>query len=187
MTWEALEDNTQNCIRCQLAEARQNVVLGTGSRQATIMFVGEGPGYQEDLRGLPFVGPAGKLLDKMLAAIQLDRKTVYITNIVKCRPPDNRDPSTTEQEACMPFLRAQFLLIRPQIIVCLGRIAAQALLEKDFLITKQRGIWHERKNTWFIATYHPSALLRDDTKKRPAWDDFKKIRQKYCELRGTSL
>ena len=146
------------------------------------MFVGEGPGQQEDLQGEPFVGPAGKLLDKMLASIGLDREKVYIANIVKCRPPGNRDPHDDEQEACMNYLRYQLMLVKPKIIVCLGRIAATAIIDKDFKITRQHGQWTERKGYWFIATYHPSALLRDESKKRPAWEDLKLIRAKLDEI-----
>ena len=146
------------------------------------MFVGEGPGQQEDLQGEPFVGPAGKLLDKMLASIGLDREKVYIANIVKCRPPGNRDPHDDEQEACMNYLRYQLMLVKPKIIVCLGRIAATAIIDKDFKITRQHGQWTERKGYWFIATYHPSALLRDESKKRPAWEDLKLIRTKLDEI-----
>ena len=134
------------------------------------------------MQGEPFVGPAGKLLDKMLASIGLDREKVYIANIVKCRPPGNRDPHDDEQEACMNYLRYQLMLVKPKIIVCLGRIAATAIIDKDFKITRQHGQWTERKGYWFIATYHPSALLRDESKKRPAWEDLKLIRAKLDEI-----
>lgn len=161
---------------------RTNVVIGDGNRNADIMFIGEGPGQQEDLQGRPFVGPAGQLLDKMLKAIDLTREDVYIANIVKCRPPGNRDPHEDEQEACMNYLRYQLLLVRPKIIVCLGRIAAMAIIKPSFRITRERGSWIERKGYWITATYHPSALLRDEDKKRPAWEDFKAIKAKLAEL-----
>ena len=181
-SWETLEGACLNCRKCRLWETRTNVVIGVGNRNADIMFVGEGPGQKEDLQGEPFVGPAGKLLDKMLASIGLDREKVYIANIVKCRPPGNRDPHDDEQEACMNYLRYQLMLVKPKIIVCLGRIAATAIIDKDFKITRQHGQWTERKGYWFIATYHPSALLRDESKKRPAWEDLKLIRAKLDEI-----
>ena len=181
-SWETLEGACLNCRKCRLWETRTNVVIGVGNRNADIMFVGEGPGQQEDLQGEPFVGPAGKLLDKMLASIGLDREKVYIANIVKCRPPGNRDPHDDEQEACMNYLRYQLMLVKPKIIVCLGRIAATAIIDKDFKITRQHGQWTERKGYWFIATYHPSALLRDESKKRPAWEELKLIRAKLDEI-----
>ena len=162
-SWETLEGACLNCRKCRLWETRTNVVIGVGNRNADIMFVGEGPGQQEDLQGEPFVGPAGKLLDKMLASIGLDREKVYIANIVKCRPPGNRDPHDDEQEACMNYLRYQLMLVKPKI-------------------TRQHGQWTERKGYWFIATYHPSALLRDESKKRPAWEDLKLIRAKLDEI-----
>lgn len=183
-TWEELEEKCLNCRQCRLCETRTNVVIGVGNRNSDILFVGEGPGEQEDLTGEPFVGAAGKLLDKMLAAINLNRSEIYIANIVKCRPPYNRDPAKDEQSVCINFLRRQFLLIRPKIIVCLGRIAAQAIISPDFKITKNHGVWYNKKNCSIIATYHPSALLRDAVKKRPAWDDFKAIREKYDEIKN---
>lgn len=183
-SWETLEGACYNCKKCRLWETRTNVVVGVGNKDADIMFIGEGPGQQEDLQGEPFVGPAGKLLDKMLSAIKLDRQQVYIANIVKCRPPGNRDPHEDEQEACMNYLRYQLMLIKPKIIVCLGRVAAMAIIDKNFKITREHGIWTERKGYWFMATYHPSALLRDETKKRPAWEDFKLIREKLDQLKN---
>ena len=182
--WETLEGACLNCQKCDLWQTRTNVVIGKGNKNADIMFIGEGPGEQEDLQGYPFVGPAGQLLDKMLGAINLTIDDVYIANIVKCLPPHNRDPKEEEQQACMNYLRYQFKLVEPKIVVCLGRIAAQAIIDKDFRITRQRGQWFERKGYWFTATYHPSALLRDAEKKRPAWEDFKGIRDKYEELKN---
>jgi len=183
-SWETLEGACLNCQRCELWKTRRNVVIGKGNKNADIMFIGEGPGEQEDIQGYPFVGPAGQLLDRMLAAIDMSIDDVYIANIVKCRPPGNRDPKEEEQQACINYLRYQLKLIEPKIIVCLGRIAAKAIIDPDFKITKQRGQWTERKGYWITATYHPSALLRDESKKRPAWEDFKSIRDKYNQLKG---
>lgn len=182
-SWEILEEACLSCKKCDLWKTRKNVVIGKGNKNADILFVGEGPGEQEDIKGYPFVGPAGQLLDKMLEAINLSIDDVYIANIVKCRPPYNRDPKEDEQKACMNYLRYQLKLIEPKIIVCLGRIAAKAIIDADFKITKQHGQWVERKGYWITSTYHPSALLRDESKKRPAWEDFKSIRKKYDELK----
>lgn len=182
MNLEELEKACAACQRCGLCAGRTRSVFGVGNRLADVLFVGEGPGYHEDIAGEPFVGAAGQLLDKMLAAVGLDRNRVYIANVVKCRPPNNRDPLPEEQRACLPFLRGQFLRIRPKIIVCLGRIAAQALISPGFKITKERGVWFERKGVFMAATFHPSALLRDEDKKRPAWEDFKAIKAKLDEL-----
>lgn len=182
-SWETLEGACLFCQRCGLWRTRTNVVIGKGNRNADILFIGEGPGQQEDLQGLPFVGPAGQLLDKMLASVGLSPEEVYIANVVKCRPPGNRDPKDEERAACLNYLRYQLLLIQPRIIVCLGRIAAMSILSPTFKITQQRGQWFERKGYHMIATYHPSALLRDETKKRPAWEDMQAIRAKYDALR----
>ena len=183
-SWETLEGACLSCHKCRLAEMRTNVVIGKGNRNADILFIGEGPGQQEDLQGLPFVGPAGQLLDKMLASVGLSMDDVYIGNVVKCRHPGTRDPHEDEKEACLNYLRYQLMLIKPKIIVCLGRIAAPTIIDPDFKITKQRGHWFERKGYDMIATYHPSALLRDETKKLPAWEDMKAIRAKWDELKG---
>ena len=182
-SWEILDGACYSCKKCRLSEMRTNVVIGKGNRNADIMFIGEGPGQQEDLTGIPFVGPAGQLLDKMLAAVNLSLEDVYVANIVKCRPPGNRDPHDDEKEACLNYLRYQLAMIHPKIIVCLGRIAATTIISPDFKITRQRGQWIERKGYHIIATYHPSALLRDETKKRPAWEDMQAIRKKYDELK----
>ena len=181
-TWEQLEKYCLNCHRCKLYSGRTNVVIGDGNKNADIMFIGEGPGQQEDLQGLPFVGPAGQLFNKMLNSIGLDRKKVYICNVVKCRPPYNRDPEDDEKQACLPLLRAQVSLVKPKIIVCLGRIAGNVVMHPNFRITKEHGVWEERKGYWLSATYHPSALLRDPLKKREAWEDLKKLRAKIEEL-----
>lgn len=182
VSWEQLEGACAACRRCGLCETRRNVVIGDGARESRILLIGEGPGEQEDLQGSAFVGPAGQLLDRMLACIGLDRGQVYIANVVKCRPPRNRDPLPEEQAACLPYLRAQVRLIRPQVIVCLGRVAAQAVIRPDFRITREHGQWVERKGYWLTATYHPSALLRDPSKKRDAYEDLKKLRSKLEEL-----
>lgn len=184
VSWEELEKYCHGCTRCHLCETRTNVVIGDGNKNAEIMLVGEGPGHNEDMQGVPFVGAAGQLLDKMLLSINLTRKDVYIANVVKCRPPHNRDPLSEEQQACIDYLRCQYLLIRPKILVCLGRIAAKALIDPEFRITRQRGIWYNKKGCNMIATYHPSALLRDPQKKYEAWEDLKTIRKKYDELRN---
>lgn len=183
-SWEQLDDWCLNCNRCQLSEKRQSVVIDRGSRNSKIMFIGEGPGEQEDIQGKPFVGPAGKLLDKILVAAGFDVNEVYIANIVKCRPPFNRDPLPEEREACINYLRYQTALIKPEIIVCLGRVAAQCIIDQDFKITRQRGQWVEKKDVFITATFHPSALLRDESKKPMAWQDFKEIRRRYTQLRG---
>jgi len=181
--WETLKQICQNCTRCALCETRQHVVFGTGNETADILFVGEGPGEQEDLQGEPFVGPAGKLLDDMLRIIDLDRKTnCYIANIVKCRPPRNRDPLETEQDACIGYLRNQVALIRPKVIVCLGRVAAKRLIDPDYRITKQHGQWVCRGDIWMTAIYHPSALLRDVSKRPETFDDLISIREKLTEV-----
>lgn len=176
--WEELEMRCQNCNRCGLCQGRTNVVFGVGSRSADIMLIGEGPGEQEDLQGEPFVGPAGKLLDEMLSIIDLNRENCYIANIVKCRPPNNRDPMDDEQEACIDYLRAQVALVKPKIIICLGRIAAQKVIYPDFKITRDHGTWIDRNDTWITALYHPSALLRDLSKRPETFEDLLSIRDR---------
>ena len=171
------------CTRCGLCETRHNVVFGVGREDADIMFVGEGPGEQEDLKGEPFVGPAGKLLDDMLSIIDLDRhNNCYIANIVKCRPPRNRDPLETEQDSCIGYLRNQVALVKPKVIVCLGRIAAKRLIDEDYRITRQHGQWVEKNGVWMTAVYHPSALLRDVAKRPETFDDLLSIREKLREV-----
>ena len=186
LQWQELERVCMDCGRCALCETRHNVVFGVGDRQTDIMFVGEGPGEQEDLKGEPFVGPAGKLLDDMMSIIDLDRTNSYIANIVKCRPPRNRDPLETEQDACIGYLRNQVALIRPKIIVCLGRIAATKLIRPDFRITREHGTWTERGGVWLTAIYHPSALLRDVTKRPETFEDLLSIRDKLREVNSDS-
>ena len=180
--WEELQKECTHCTKCGLCSTRTNVVFGVGNREADILFVGEGPGEQEDLKGEPFVGAAGKLLDDMLSIIDLDRTNCYIANIVKCRPPDNRDPLETEQDACIGYLRNQVALIRPRIIVCLGRVAAKRIIREDYRITREHGQWIEKNGVWMTAFYHPSALLRDATKRPEAFDDLIGLRQKCREL-----
>lgn len=183
MQWNELKGVCSSCTRCGLCETRHKVVFGTGNENADILFVGEGPGEQEDLTGLPFVGPAGKLLDDMLTIIDLDRNTnCYICNIVKCRPPHNRDPLETEQESCIGYLRNQVALVKPKVIVCLGRIAAKKLIDPDYRITRQHGTWTERAGVWMTAIYHPSALLRDVSKRPETFDDLLSIREKLKEV-----
>lgn len=180
--WEELERLCGSCTRCGLCQTRHHVVFGVGPKDADILFVGEGPGEQEDLQGIPFVGPAGHLLDDMLSIVDLSRDNCYIANIVKCRPPRNRDPLETEQDACIGYLRNQVALIRPKILVCLGRIAAQKLIDPDFRITRQHGQWLERGGVWMSATYHPSALLRDVGKRPEAFDDLLSLREKILQV-----
>ncbi len=181
--WNLLSQDCHQCTRCGLCETRHNVVFGVGNREADVLFVGEGPGEQEDLQGIPFVGPAGKLLDDMLMIIDLDRNTnCYIANIVKCRPPRNRDPLETEQEACIGYLNDQISLIRPKILVCLGRIAAKKLIDPDYRITRQHGQWVRKGDLWMTAIYHPSALLRDVSKRPETFDDLLSIREKIREV-----
>ena len=180
--WEALERECKSCRECSLWEKRKNVVFGVGSREAEVLFIGEGPGANEDEQGEPFVGRAGKLLDDMLAIIGLKRKDVYIANIVKCRPPENRDPLGVEQDACIGYLRRQTALLRPKIIVCLGRIAAMKLIREDFKISREHGQWFQKNGVQMMAVYHPAALLRDPRRRPEAFDDFKALQSKIREV-----
>ncbi|MGI5978690.1 MAG: uracil-DNA glycosylase [Oscillospiraceae bacterium] len=177
MDWETLKNECLNCNRCALAETRTNVVFGVGAQDAEVLFIGEGPGEQEDLKGEPFVGRAGKLLDDMLEMIGLDRSKIYIANMVKCRPPQNRDPLRLETEACMPWLREQTRLISPKIIVCLGRIAATAIIDENFKITRDHGQWYERGGIKMMALYHPAALLRDPRRRPETFVDLKELQR----------
>ena len=182
-TWEELEQACLSCAKCGLCEGRTNVVFGMGNRNAKVLFVGEGPGEQEDLQGKPFVGRSGQLLDKMLDAVDLNReKNIYIGNIVKCRPPKNRDPQPEEQEQCIGWLRNQVALMKPKIIVCLGRIAAAKLIRPDFKITKEHGMFTEKNGVFMMATLHPAALLRNPNNKPGAFEDFLRLRDKMNEL-----
>ena len=180
--WATLYEKLESCSDCGLCKGRTNVVIGVGNPQSKIMLIGEGPGRDEDIQGYPFVGAAGQLLDKMLAAISLDRTKVYIANIVKCRPPQNRTPLEDEAMACLPYLRAQVALIQPQIIVCLGKTAAMYVIDREIRITRDRGIWRMKKGIWMLPTFHPAALLRDESKKRDAWHDMQSLRDKIKEL-----
>ena len=183
--WNSLKAECLSCVKCGLCEQRHNVVFGVGNENADIMFVGEGPGEQEDLQGFPFVGPAGKLLDDMLSIIDLNRKeNIYIANIVKCRPPRNRDPLETEQDACIGYLWDQIALVRPKIIVCLGRIAAKRMIDEGYRITRQHGTWVQKDGIWMTAIYHPSALLRDVSKRPETFDDLIAIRSQIRELKA---
>lgn len=187
-SWEALERECGACRACSLADGRRRLVFGDGSRTAEVMFIGEGPGQREDEQGVPFVGPAGQLLNDMMELIGLDRSKVYIANIVKCRPPGNRDPLQTEQLACVPWLRRQTALLRPKLIVCLGRIAAQTVIRPDFRMTREHGQWTQKAGVWLTAIYHPSALLRDVSKRPETFVDLKAIQAKIREAcPGTEL
>lgn len=186
MDWDELEHCVAGCTECRLCERRKHTVLGEGNRQAKIMLVGEGPGAQEDEEGRPFVGAAGQLLDKMLAAIHLSRDDVYIANVVKCRPPGNRNPLPEEREACLNYLRWQTKLIHPKMIVCLGTVAAQTIIGPEARITRVRGQFIERKGYVITGTYHPAALLRDDRLKVDAWHDLQAIARYAAQWEDTS-
>ena len=172
-----LHEECLQCQKCPLWETRTNVVFGVGNPDSPILIIGEGPGEQEDLQGEPFVGAAGKLLDDMLQLIGLDRSKLYIANIVKCRPPRNRDPLKEEQEACMPWLEQQMARMQPQVILCLGRVAAQRMIRPDFKITQDHGKWYRQGNTRLMAIYHPSALLRDESKRPETFADLREFRR----------
>lgn len=186
MTVKAMDElklQCSSCNKCKLKDTRTNVVFGVGNPEAEIMFVGEGPGENEDIQGEPFVGLAGQLLDKYLKVIGLSRKeNIYIANIVKCRPPQNRDPEADEQECCIQWLRAQTRIIKPRIIICLGRIAAQKLISEDFKVTRQHGEFIKKGNILFMGTFHPAALLRNPGNKPDALSDFQNLRDKIKEL-----
>lgn len=174
-TWEELEEACKKCNKCKLCNNRHNVVIGTGNKNAKIMFIGEGPGADEDLQGIPFVGKAGKLMDKAFEGIGIKREEVYIANIVKCRPPNNRNPEYEEAEACKEYLESQINLVKPEIIVLLGSVALKNVLGKEYGITTSRGKWFEKDGIKYLPTFHPAALLRDETKKIDFWNDLKKI------------
>ena len=183
MDFEQLKQTCLVCEKCDLCCTRTHVVFGTGNPNAEVLFIGEAPGRNEDEQGLPFVGRSGQLLDKYLFAIDLDRtKNCYIANIVKCRPPQNRDPQPAESEACMPWLREQFRLLRPKIVVCLGRIAAQRMIRADFSVTKEHGTFIEKNGILFMGTFHPAALLRQPQNKPEAFGDFVALRDKIHEV-----
>ena len=182
LSWEDIERQIANCRRCGLCQQRHSIVLGEGNRNADIMLVGEGPGAEEDAQGRPFVGKAGQLLDKMFSAIDITREELYITNVVKCRPPGNRTPLDEEAQECLPVLRRQYALIRPKIVVCLGATAARYVYDPEARITRDRGKWREKGGVWFMPTYHPAALLRDESKKREVWEDLQSLAEKYRSI-----
>lgn len=183
MTLDELKTHCLSCTECGLCKARTQVVFGVGNPAADILLIGEGPGENEDLQGQPFVGRSGKLLDQFLESIDLSReKNVYIANMVKCRPPKNRDPKPEEQEACLHWLREQFKIIRPRLVICVGRIAAQRLIDKDFRVTRQHGEFIDKNGTLFMGTYHPAAILRNPNNKEAAFGDWLKVRDKIEEL-----
>ena len=183
MTLDELEIKCKNCTKCDLCEGRTNLVFGVGKKDADIMLIGEGPGVNEDLQGQPFVGRSGQLLDKFLASVDLSRdKNVYIANMVKCRPPKNRDPKPEEQDMCINWLREQFKIIKPKIIVCVGRISAQKLIDKNFKVTQQHGEFIDKNGTLFMGTYHPAAILRNPNNKEAAFGDWLALRDKINEL-----
>ncbi len=183
-TWERLYEECCACTACELSNTRTNCVFGTGNRNADILFIGEAPGDNEDKTGTPFVGRAGQLLDKYFYAVDIPREDVYIANILKCRPPKNRDPLPAEEDACIDFLRRQVRLIDPKIIVCLGRISAMRLIRPDYNITKEHGQWVQKGNILITAVYHPALLLRDPRKKEDMLTDMKRIKEKLDEIRG---
>ena len=181
--WEQLKNDCMNCQKCQLAATRTKLVFGVGNENAKVLFIGEGPGANEDLQGEPFVGRGGQLLDKFLAAVDLDRKkNIYIANMVKCRPPQNRDPLPAEQDMCINWLREQTRLLKPKIIVCLGRISATRIISPDFKVTKQHGQFIEKNGTLMMGTFHPAALLRNPNQKPEALEDFLALREKIMEV-----
>ena len=181
-SWATLLREIEGCRGCRLWEGRGRPVPGEGDPNAALMLIGEGPGEREDETGRPFVGPAGQLLTRILNAAGLDRGQVYICNAVKCRPPGNRIPEADECQACLGYLRQQVALVRPRVILLLGATAARTVLGPDVCITRDRGVWHLSKGVWILATFHPSALLRDETKKRPVWEDVQAVREKMKSL-----
>ena len=174
-TWEELENDCKSCTKCKLCNNRNNVVIGTGNKNARIMFIGEGPGADEDMQGLPFVGKAGKLMDKAFQGVGIKREEVYIANIVKCRPPNNRNPENDEAKSCREYLETQIKLVNPEIIVLLGSVALKNILGEEYGITSSRGKWFEEDGIKYLPTFHPAALLRDESKKIDFWNDLKKV------------
>lgn len=180
--WDELKKACLDCHKCELCKTRTNLVFGDGNENAEVLFIGEGPGEQEDLQGKPFVGRSGQLLDKMLLAVGLDRSKIYIANIVKCRPPKNRDPLPEEQELCLNWLRNQVKIMKPKIIVCLGRISGMKIMKPDLKIMKEHGIWVEKGGIYIMSTLHPAALLRNPNNKPAAFNDFLILRDKIREI-----
>lgn len=183
-TWNDIENHIAVCTQCPLGQTRNRPVMGKGDHQADIMLIAEAPGTQEDEQGIPFVGRSGEILDMLLGDCGLERKDLYITNILKCHPPGNRDPKEEEKEACFPYLKYETFLLKPKIIVCLGRVAAQRIISPDFKITRQHGTWTYRKSCALTATYHPSAILRDPSKYEPVRKDFFEIVRKLSGMEG---
>ena len=181
-TYEELKNFVDHCTRCELCRTRNHPVMGKGNLNSPVLFIAEAPGRNEDRDGVPFTGKSGELFDRLLETIGMDREAIYLTNVVKCHPPGNRDPKPEEQELCIPYLKYETLLLRPKMIVCLGRIAAQRIIRPDYRITRERGTFLERKNVWMTAVYHPSAVLRDETKLPQIQEDFWKIKKKLEEI-----
>lgn len=181
--WEELEAEAKQCTKCKLCKNRNNVVFGTGNKNATLMFIGEGPGADEDIQGIPFVGKAGMLMNLAFEAIGLKREDVYIANIVKCRPPSNRNPEDDEATACLDYLRNQVILVKPKIIVLLGSVALKNILGKEYGITASRGKWVEKRGILYMPTWHPAALLRDETKKIDFIKDLKLVMKALEEMK----
>ena len=177
--WEELEQSIVNCNKCKLCVNRKNIVFGQGNKNADIMFIGEAPGADEDIQGLPFVGKAGKLMNMAFEGLGIKREEVYIANIVKCRPPQNRVPEPDEAESCLNYLRNQVILVKPRIIVLLGSTALKNILGKELSITASRGKWIEKKGIYYMPTLHPAALLRDENKKIEFWRDLKSVVEKF--------
>jgi len=186
MDLKELERELQTCQACALGSTRNHLVFGRGSLQAQVMFIGEGPGEQEDRQGKPFVGKAGQLLDRIITASELPSEQVYICNVVKCRPPGNRLPAPAEVEACKPYLREQIRIIRPKIIVCLGALSAQTLIRPEIRITRDRGCWVQKGSFQIMPTFHPAALLRDPDKKRLVWEDMQQVRDAFRRLTSST-
>lgn len=181
-TWEELEESIRDCRKCKLCTTRKNIVFGCGNKKADIMMIGEGPGADEDMQGIPFVGKAGKLMNQAFKGLDINREEIYIANIVKCRPPQNRVPEQDEANACLNYLRNQVLLVKPKIIVLLGSTALKNILGKEYGITSSRGEWIEKKEISYMPTWHPAALLRDENKKIEFWRDLKQVVEKYKEI-----
>lgn len=185
--WEELEKSILNCNKCKLCSTRNNIVFGCGNKKAKIMMIGEGPGADEDKQGIPFVGKAGQLMNKAFEGLGINRTEIYITNIVKCRPPQNRVPEDDEAKACLNYLRNQVILVNPKIIVLLGSTALKNILGKEYGITSTRGNWIEKKGILYMPTWHPAALLRDESKKIEFWSDVKQVVNKYNDIKELNI
>lgn len=184
--WKELEKSIEGCKKCKLCTTRKNIVFGTGNKNADVMFIGEGPGADEDAKGEPFVGKAGILMNQAFQALQIDRQKVYIANIVKCRPPQNRVPEADEAQACLNYLRNQVILVKPKIIILLGSTALKNILGQEYKISVERGKWIEKKGILYMPTWHPAALLRDESKKIDFWKDLKQIKEQLSKINGKS-